>query len=177
MILYWRSQPLPQTRWRSDVKQRLVEALKDAPANNLGRAARQAFEALLAPLANPPQELPALRRQYIGQVYALLAAARWAEQPSPAADCSLDYNQDSRPDCILATDTTLALFDNQEGTLSYLFTITPDDEGHQLIGPTSQLIVGLSDPSSWDLDGGMRADPAIIPGAFAEPQIGIEYNR
>jgi hypothetical protein len=156
----------------SAVEQELVEALKDAPANNLGRAARQAFEALLAPLANPPQEYPALRRQYIGQVYALLAAARWAEQPSPASDCSLDYNQDARLDCLLATDTTLALFDNQEGTLSFLFTITPDGEDHQLIGPSSQLIVGLSDPSSWDLVGGLRADPAVIPGAFAEPLIG-----
>jgi hypothetical protein len=39
---------------------------------------------------------------------------------------------------------------------------------HQVIAPSSQFVVGLSDPSNWDLSAGRKADPAVILGAFAD---------
>ena len=45
---------------------------------------------------------------------------------------------------------------------------------HQIIGPSSQIISGLSDPKSWKLGDGLAADPAVIPGAFYET--GMEYR-
>jgi hypothetical protein len=37
---------------------------------------------------------------------------------------------------------------------------------HQLVGPSSQFAVGLSDPSQWHLELSEAADPSVIPGAF-----------
>jgi hypothetical protein len=36
----------------------------------------------------------------------------------------------------------------------------------ELIGPSSQLALGLSDPSTWDFSRGPFADPAAVPGGF-----------
>jgi hypothetical protein len=42
---------------------------------------------------------------------------------------------------------------------------------HQLVGPTSQFAVGLSDPSQWNLVAGEQADPGAIQGAFADAAV------
>jgi hypothetical protein len=44
-----------------------------------------------------------------------------------------------------------------------------DDTGpHQIVGPTSQFTVGLSDRSEWRPGLGEVADPGVIPGAFID---------
>ncbi len=55
--------------------------------------------------------------------------------------------------------------DPDGGYIPFLFSI--DDNGlHQIIGPTWEFILGISDPSLWDLSLGMRSDPGQILGAF-----------
>jgi hypothetical protein len=57
------------------------------------------------------------------------------------------------------------VIDPRGGRLSNLFYL--DASGpHQLVGPSSQFTVGLSDPSEWHPDLGEAADPTVISGAF-----------
>ena len=143
----------------------LLTALKAAPDNSVTQLAWQTYLTLTAPAADGG--LQDLRSAYLGQVEELLAAARWAENPSIKADCSSDLDNDSLSDCILSNWTWFASLDPQGGRLTHLFFM--DAAGpHQLIGPTSQFAIGLSDPSVWRPDLGEAADPSVIPGAFSD---------
>lgn len=143
----------------------VMNELAYAPSNPLSTAAWQAYLALLTPLSPNPTELLALRANYLGQVDMLLAAARWAEDDSSQAACH-DIDHDGGQECVLASSDFFALFEKDSAVLAYAFTRTPGGV-HQLIGPSSQLGVGWSDPTTWDLSQGMLSDPAVIPGAFA----------
>jgi hypothetical protein len=105
----------------------------------------------------------------------LLAAARWAAIPAPAASCATDPDFDGRAECILASQQVFALIETDSGGLAFLFVRgssdgstapSPQSAIHQLVGPSSQLISGQSNPGGWDLSAGPLADPAVIPGAF-----------
>jgi hypothetical protein len=154
----------------------LLEALRQAPANSLADAAWQAYFALYAPVYPQAAELPALRANYLGQVWSLLAAANWAEHPAPIYRCGVDPDQDRRPDCVLASEQLYAQIEIESGGLIYLFQRDPVGVAHQLIGPSSQVISGLSAPQSWDLTGGLNADPAVIPGAFNQAGLGYQAS-
>jgi len=150
-----------------------LEAMRSIPDNAISESAWQAYLTLSAPSSDP--RLQALQADYLGQVEELLLAARWAENPSIKTDCSADLDNDSHPDCILSNLTSFAVLDSQDGRLTYLFTL--DAAGpHQLIGPTSQFVVGLSDPSVWRPDLGEAADPGVIPGAFSDDTGALDVN-
>ncbi|MFM8320418.1 MAG: hypothetical protein ACKOC5_05840, partial [Chloroflexota bacterium] len=104
----------------------------------------------------------------------LLAAAGWAAQPFEDAGCGHDLDHDGRPECRLVTHQIYLQFEPDDGALSYAFLRQDGSalHAHQLIGPSSQLISGLGDPAAWDLQAGLSADPAVIPGAFATPGAG-----
>jgi hypothetical protein len=111
--------------------------------------------------------LQALRRDYLGQVGELLAAANWAEEPAIRADCKDDFDGDGQAECILANQEYFALLEPAGARLALFFYI--DGNGpHQVVGPSSQVTVGLSDPSEWRPGSGEAADPSVIPGAFAD---------
>jgi hypothetical protein len=154
----------------------LWEALSKAPDNVLAEAAWQAALALYAPVFPAPADLAALRANYRGQVWSLLAAAGWAEHPAAISQCGVDPDWDGQPECILASEQLYAQFEIESGGLTYLFQRQAggNQTAHQVIGPTSQLISGLSDPQSWDLNGGLSADPGVIPGAFVESGLGYQ---
>ena len=158
--------------------QEMLEALSQTPENMLGQAAWEAFLAQTAPVFPSPEELPALRLNYRGQVWSLLAAARWAERPAQIADCGVDPDRDGQSECILASDQLYAQFEIDSGALTNLFWRDPAGptpaQAHQVIGPSSQLISGLSAPSGWKINDGLSADPAVIPGAFAESGAGYQ---
>jgi hypothetical protein len=116
-----------------------------------------------------------LRQEYLGTVWRLLKAAQWAEDPAPIADCGTDLDGDGQAECVLANDHTLALFDLEGGTLTHLFLACPgstNGNAFQVIGPSSQVISGLSDPMDWNLDqaGNKPVDPGVLAGALAGPQ-------
>jgi hypothetical protein len=143
----------------------LLAGLKAAPENAITRSARQTYLTLTAPSADP--KLAALQANYIGQVNELLAAAAWAKNPSSRMDCSVELDGDGQPECIYSNQKYFALLDLDGARLKYLFSLAADGP-HQLVGPSSQFAVGLSDPSEWHLERGEASDPSVIPGAFAD---------
>jgi hypothetical protein len=122
---------------------------------------------LYSPLPPEPESLPSLRTNYSGQPGIAQAAASWSENPQPRMDCQTDPDDDGTPECILASNEQFAVIDLEGGRLVAYFTIT-DSGFHQIIAPSSQLIVGLGDPSTWILDAGEGADPHGIHGAFVD---------
>ncbi len=153
----------------------LWQAIKSAPPNDFSLAARQAFLAAANPVYPQPAELPQLREIYLQQAWALLSAAEWAKNPYPHSSCELDLDQDGFLDCSFSNNYLYAFFEPASGALTHLFyrqpeTGTSSHSLHQLIGPTAQIISGLSESSTWDLTAGLRADPAILQGAFDQPE-------
>jgi hypothetical protein len=112
-------------------------------------------------------ELTDLRAIYSDQVGTFRFAAAWAKSPQPIQEWTADLDLDGLPECLLATSDSLAIFDLLGGRLLVLFHIS-DGQVHQIIGPTSQFLVGQADPSSWDLTAGEASDPGVIPGAFVD---------
>jgi hypothetical protein len=148
----------------------LFTALLNAPQNQLNQAAWDAFLTLFNPVYPYSIDLPALRSNYIPQIWSLIEAAKWADAPYTAIDCSQDYDRDEQPECILASEDFLTLIELDGGYLSFAFVRTPTGI-HQLIGPSSQFITGISDPIFWNSDGGVFSDPRVIPGAFIDSNI------
>jgi len=126
-----------------------------------------AFFALYGPQVMVSSDLRSLRANYLGQFNVLLAAEQWASTPSEQSTCTADIDLDGDPECVLASQQSFIVVELDTGALAYVFMRT--DEGvHQVIAPTSQLAIGTSDPSTWDLTAGMRSDPNVIPGGFAD---------
>jgi hypothetical protein len=139
------------------------------PDNPAGRAAWQAYLALDAPVSPGSAKLDALRTHYIGKIGSLIEAARWAENPIPIAHCQDDPDRDGQAECMLANERVFTLFELEEGGyLAYGFVITEDGDLHQFTAPSSQMITGASSDASWDMQRGLLADPAVLPGAFFE---------
>jgi hypothetical protein len=108
----------------------------------------------------------ALERHYDDLTAPVLEFAEtWDGKPYSA--CGQDLDQDDQPECILADENLLGVLDPQGARLVYLFSW--DRSGlHQLVGPSWQVAVGLSDPTLWHPELGEAADPGAYPGAFAE---------
>jgi len=153
---------LPATT--SEPSQSLAD-LRLAPHNFITDSAWQSYFLLTAPTSDA--KLLALRTNYLGQVGELLTAAHWAEHPSIQAECDHDLNSDGQPECVLSNHNFYAILDPVGARMTNLFYL--DKAGpHQLVGPSSQFTVGLSDPSGWHLKLGQAADPSVIPGAFSD---------
>lgn len=139
----------------------LVE-VPDFSRSILSKAALQTYLALNSPISPRVPELSGLREIYQSQLNILLFASGWELNPHIIASCDYDPDLDGESECILASDTVFSSYE-RDGSLTHLFI--KDQSGlHQLIGPSSQLIVGMSDPLSWDLELGERADPEVITG-------------
>ena len=144
---------------------RLLTELRSAPDDPLTDSAWQVYFALTAPSADT--DLQALRAQYLGQVGILLAASRWAENPYTLSACTLDLDYDGQAECLLASLDFFAVIETDGARLAFLFS--RDESGvHQLIAPSAQFALGLSDPSEWEPARGEAADPAQIMGAFSD---------
>ncbi len=157
----------------------LVQSLKEAPKNSISEAAWNAYRALFSPIYPYSPELPKLRSEYIGQVWSLLEAAKWAENPITHADCNSDPDRDGEVECILASESTYTIFEIDNAELNYLFIRGNDQsrsnpKSHQIIGPSSQFISGLSSPELWSPGRGLASDPAIVSGAFSIMGSGFE---
>jgi hypothetical protein len=163
-----------QSQLNKEQTDELFTALLNAPQNQLSQAAWDAYLALFNPVYPYSTDLPALRANYIPQIWSLIEAAKWADAPYSAIDCSQDYNRDEQPECILASEEFLSMIELDGGYLSFAFARTPTGI-HQLIGPSSQFITGISDPMFWNSDGGVYSDPRVIPGAFIDS--GIQFNQ
>ena len=135
--------------------------------NSLQQEAWASTYSLYSALPPEPETLAQLRAAYSGQPGTLLAAGRWADESYSAQHCRVDLDLDGFPECILASENQFAVIDPLGARLiAYFYR---DETGvHQLIAPSNQFIVGIGDPSTWNLDAGDGADPAGIHGAFAD---------
>jgi hypothetical protein len=138
-----------------------LAGLQAAPKNAITDSAWQTYFTLTAPTSD--ENLRALRLNYLGQVGTLTATSHWADDPFTQSDCAVDFNHDLQPECILANDLYLAVIETDGARLTHLFY-----GEHQLVGPTAQFAVGLSDPSTWDMSAGDAADPGQVMGAFSD---------
>lgn len=154
---------------------KIIEAHNSINTNILSELAWNTYTMLVQP--SSPQ-LDLIRDNYIGQVGHIFAAAQWANSPVPISDCSIDIDWDGEEECILANTKIFTTYELNGGYLAFAFYLA-DDGPHQIIGPTYQLSLGLSDPSSWDANNGLEADPGQILGAFInQPTLSqvYEYN-
>jgi hypothetical protein len=142
-----------------------LDALQSAPENAVTLSAWQTYLTLTA--FTPDTQLQALGSAYLGQVGELLAAANWAKKPASRADCRDDLNGDGLDECVLANQAYFAILETDGARLTQFFFL--DSNGpHQLVGPSSQFAIGLSDPTEWHPERGEAADPSVIPGAFTD---------
>ncbi len=142
-----------------------LHELKSAPQNVITQSAWQTYLSLTA--STPDLNLQALRNAYLGQIGELLAAADWAVNRTPRVDCKDDLNADGKFECILANRDYFAVLEPAGARLTLFFYFDANGP-HQLVGPSSQFVVGLSDPSEWHPEKGEAADPSVIPGAFTD---------
>jgi len=126
------------------------EPVSTMPANPISASAHE----MRTMLANAD---PQLAQNYTGPAAVLEDAARWSENPAPLAGCQ-DF-------CVLASNKFYAVLNPRGGRLVFFFA-----GQEQIIGPTAQFFIGLSDRSRWDLSKGEGADPAQVMGAFAEAE-------
>jgi len=165
------SQPQQNSDAQAEIEE-LVEALLQAPENSLAEAAWQMFESLYSPVYPQPGNLYELRMNYTGSIWVLIEASRWVEAPYSISSCSLDLDHDGAPECLMTSEQVFGFFEIDSGALVFLFTMQEDSVGirnvHQLVGPSSQLITGLSDPAAWVNEGQTLSDPSVINGAFSE---------
>ncbi len=111
-------------------------------------------------------QLDSLHSNYMDQVTILMKASAWADAPGAQAGCGSDLGLRTG-ECVLSNPRYYAVFNSAGARLTHLFYL--DQAGaHQLIAPSYQFAVGLSDPSEWKLGAGEAADPSAIPGAFAD---------
>ena len=164
-ILAFPSRPLPVPVSAAASSQPWLKALQSAPENAASLSAWQTYLTLTA--YTPDPQLQALGHAYLGQVGELLAAANWAIKPAARADCSEDLNGDGRDECILANRQYFAILETDGARLTQFFYLDANGP-HQLVGPSSQFAIGLSDPSEWHPENGEAADPNVIPGAFTD---------
>jgi hypothetical protein len=152
----------------TSVQASVYSSLLDSPRNRLTDLAWQVYYSLIEPGTT---ELVSLRSNYIGQIGLILEAADWAEEPKYLETCSIDLDYDGINECILANDHIFIEIELDGGYIPFIFSI--DSHGpHQIIGPTWEFIVGLSDPSSWYPNSGVSSDPSQVLGAFQD-----EYSK
>jgi hypothetical protein len=157
-----------QSAETADKDLRVLKELCRTPEGVIKDIAWQSYFALLAPATYSNPELLELRANYLGDIGSLLTAARWETNPGPILDCSIDTDWDGQPECVLATPTIFTLFEIDGARLLFAFANTPVGV-QQIIAPSSQFAVGLSDYSIWDISRGVLADPEVVPGAFSGP--------
>jgi len=140
----------------------IYTALLEAPGNQFTDLAWQIFASLTQP-SSP--DLAPLGVNYIGQIGFIVAAAKWADRPTAIATCNIDLDYDGKKECILSTKEIFLTIEPEGGYVPFVFT--RDARGnHQIIGPTWEFILGISDPSVWDPTYGVQSDPDQILGAF-----------
>ena len=164
-ILTFPAHSLPVVFPPAEIDHPWLADLQSAPQNSITQSAWQVYLTLTA--FNADSRLQALHDIYLGQVGELLAAAGWAENPALRTDCTEDLNGDAHPECILANHKYYAILETAGARLTQFFYLD-GNQPHQLVGPSYQFAIGLSDPSEWNLADGQAADQSAIPGAFSD---------
>jgi hypothetical protein len=162
---------LPVGQLQKQVRTELNRATPD----QFTQAAWQTYQSLLTPGLPDTADLWKLRSGYFAPIGYLLAASHWTNEPlelsNPAQLQQLDVDWDGEDEILLSTGNFLLIFKQEGGYLAAAFY--RDEAGaHQIIGPSSQFYVGISDPTLWKLERGLAGDPEQMRGAFSEIPVG-----
>jgi hypothetical protein len=155
---------MPATHTQNDKTKysSILDDLAHAPAN---RFTYLAWEVLLSFYNSSSPDIISLGNNYVGQIGYLIAASNWASQPTSRNSCTTDLDYDEEMECVLSNDNIYVIIDPEGGYIPFIFS--KDDSGlHQIVGPTWEFILGVSDPTMRDLSLGVRSDPGQILGAF-----------
>lgn len=156
----------------TDIFSSIFSALEESPINQISILGRQMFSSLTQ---SSSINLLRLKANYIGQLKNIVTASFWAENGKPINSCGLDLDYDNQNECILANENVFMIIEPEGAYIPFVFS--RDDKGiHQLIGPTWEFIVGLSDPSEWDYSDGILSDPSQIPGGVYDMAKVVTYN-
>lgn len=155
--------PFPNNLTQFDLQNMLINELPQEINELLPRAAWESFFQLTQPSKDLQRQ--ALQANNLDAVAHLLAAAKWAENPVPLSTCRYDIDHDGQPECQLASTTVYAAIEADDGRLA-LLVYKNGRQISQIVAPTSQFTVGLSDPGEWQLEYGSAADPDAMPGGF-----------
>lgn len=150
----------------STVPQHAVqERLERLPAGQLRDLGWKVFLTLTQPAAD--EQLAQLRAAYLGQLEYILQAAGWLEQPQPVSTCTEDIDGDGELECILADARTFTVLKSSGGRLVFAGSLV-GEQFEIWACPRSYLALGLSDPSTWQIDRGQLADPQATGDSFQE---------
>jgi hypothetical protein len=141
----------------------IISKLSNLPNNQISDEAERVYSSLIN---QSSPELLTLALNYIGHAGYLISAAEWLDKPYTSHTCDQDLDFDGSPECILSTPKLFMIVDLKGGYIPFLFVKNRDV--HQIIGPSWEFMLGMSDPSSWNLSAGVLSDPGQIIGAFAD---------
>jgi hypothetical protein len=163
----------------SEEHRRLLVGLGSVPEGVIADQAWWVYQSFFEPAFPESVELYHLRANYLGQIWHLLEAARWADDP-PAygsrSNCSVDLDMDGEPECVLASENFFAVLEPYGGYLSLAFAAIGGDI-HQVVAPSSHFLVGMSAPTAWDPTQGIAGDPMHLRGAFSDfPGVALNPN-
>lgn len=114
-----------------------------------------------------PPELPQLRINLLPLLSAFGWIDHWNSSLTSYAECPQDITSDGIPDCILSNQKIAAWIDPHWGSI--LFVFSRDQSGvHEIIGPASQLMSGLTDSTKWDLSKGIYAENRFFEVALQD---------
>ncbi|HVN56240.1 MAG TPA: hypothetical protein VMT46_18060 [Anaerolineaceae bacterium] len=114
---------------------------------------------------DPDSKRMALNREYLPEIRELVRAASWANDPVNLSTCTFEAGVFGKPGCMLANQNLFLIIDPEKALIQYAFGLI-HNKPVQMIGPSSQLDVGLGDPAEWQPGKGFFSDPQVIPGAF-----------
>jgi hypothetical protein len=149
-----------------------TQAASPGPVSDL---AWQFYRDLLSPPSPIADRLNELRAGYLGQAGFFHAAADWAEDPLGAFGmngCQVDLDGDGMPECVLSSNDVFLIL-KPEGGFAPLGFARTETGVHQILGPSSQFVVGMSDPSAWKPELGQTGEPRQLRGAFSDVLAGF----
>jgi hypothetical protein len=149
----------------SRVEEAVFLALQASPTNELSASAWEMFLNLTNVTIQDPTY--SIQQRYLPQIYNLLKASNWVDQPEERVDCSLDLDDDGFYECILSNSSIFLILDPLGGRLEFAVGCKSPGSCSQIIGTTAQLSAGLSDPTLWNIS--HPYNPDLIPGALDDP--------
>ena len=145
------------------IREQMRAELVNLPDATIKDQAWQEYFLLSTPLAQP--FFSAVQASYIGQVGNLIAAARWAQNPTALADCSKDIDWDGQPDCILASSKIFSIIKLDGGRMVFA-GIRKGNDVIQWVGTKSQFALNWDSIAAQETKNGPASDPTEVPGAF-----------
>ncbi len=159
----------------TQLQEQVQAELNQAVPGTFTQATWQAYQSLLTPGLPDTTDLWILRSGYFAPTGYLLAANRWANEPVQTSDTlqmqPVDIDWDGKEEILLSSKNFLLIFKQEGGYLAAGF-YRDKNGSHQIIGPSSQFYVGISDPTLWKPERGPAGDPEQMRGAFSEIPVG-----